>query len=195
MTPRSRSAQWLHARRQCAQHDGWWMVVSAEGGSGWSMRVVPNKFPVVIPGAIKVHNLYALIIYCTAVRCSVAPAPHNGCHGFTQISDRDKSVFSDAIALNNQYPATGHHEVLIETNHHNLCTARTNEQHVRRVAWAWRQRGNVMPRATCDAPLREGAQTRAYLLDRIHYIPLQGGRWRRTRPWSTSCSSRTKVCF
>jgi galactose-1-phosphate uridylyltransferase len=81
----------------------------------------------------------------TAVRYSAAPAPcaqRVRWHGFMQISDRDKSVFSDAIALNNQYPATGHHEVLIETNHHNLCTARTNEQHVRRVAWAWRERGN-----------------------------------------------------
>lgn len=64
-----------------------------------------------------------------------------------QVSAASKSVFNDDIVLNNQYPATGHHEVVIESPQHNLCVSSCGPHQVNNLVWAWRERGECAGRA------------------------------------------------
>ena len=43
--------------------------------------------------------------------------------------------------VNFEVPATGHHEVVIESPYHNACTAETSEESVTRLLRAWHSRG------------------------------------------------------
>jgi hypothetical protein len=85
-----------------------------ENSAPWLLRVIPNKFPAVAPLAAN-NNHYAADVL-------------------------DHMVLRDPFTNNNEIPALGFHEVIIESAQHNHVPATGSPQDLERLLFAMRSR-------------------------------------------------------
>ena len=117
----------------------------------WLLRVVPNKYPAVTTTAVSFDPSISSESQENPGRGSVEPEEEAdshrplGAHG--QLIDGDASRFHVESV-----PALGFHEVLIETQEHNLPTALMEPAQVEAIVHALQRRGCAMQEA--DATLR-----------------------------------------
>lgn len=94
----------------------------ANSGSqpSWSLRVVENKYPALTPVA------------------GYHEALKNG------QSSNNAETFHETLQLKSEIEAIGHHEVVIESPHHNHCMALNNVSSVEDLVFAWKERGREL---------------------------------------------------
>ena len=91
-------------------------ILELPGPDGWGLRVIANKYPAVTPflGSEAVHDI------------------------------NDCAQFGDGSTTNNQLPAVGHHEVLIESPLHNHLAATGTKEQLSLLVRAWVARASAI---------------------------------------------------